>query len=552
MSSSPKTWRLFDIFFLFIFLTILFFIMLGTRPLSIPDEANYAEIAREMFVSKDYFTPYLNGIKFFEKPVLLYWLGVGFAKIFGCNLWSLRSVNAMLALMGCIFTYFTAKKLYDHKTGIISACILATSMLYFILAHMYTMDLSISVLIAFTLFSFILGATDTHTRFFYFTMASIAMGFAILMKGLMGIVLPLMIIGVWITLFQEWRLIRFKEIGVYFAIVMLIAVPWHWIVTLQNPEFLHFYFVEHHLSRFSSGDIGHLQPFWYYIPIIIMGLFPWIIFLPKALLHSFPRSFHHLKAKKIKIFFSLYAILIFLFFSISKAKLIPYVLPIFPPLAILIGNYVKNAVNLKKEYIVLCIFSFILAGACFLFTKYWQVADRDLTNFYLYIIASVIIVGSLLGYFFSKKKPDYAIYSTIAMGAMLGLLLIKALPAMDRLTILPLTQILKPILQEEDEVIAFNHHYQDLSFYLDRRVDILNSRKLFAFGMQHQKNHDWMIDDRQLNALWQSHQRVFAIMDIEDYHAMPERYQHLHFYPWGQTSKNILVSNRLLEEQKSH
>lgn len=540
-SFSKKNVWMFDIFFLLFFLISIFFIMLGTRPLSIPDEANYAEIAREMFHSKDYFTPYLNGIKFFEKPVLLYWFGVGIAKIFGLHLWSLRSVNAILAIFGCLITYFTAKKIYDHKTGIIAACILGTSMLYFILAHMYTMDLSISVLIAMTLYAFIIGVKEPSHRFFYFIMASIAAGLAVLMKGLMGIVLPFLIIGVWIALFREWKLIRLKEIVIYFAIVMAIALPWHIIVTLYHPEFLHFYFVEHHLSRFSSGDIGHLRPFWYYIPVVIMGFFPWIIFLPQALIKTFS------KGKKIEIFFSCYAIIIFLFFSISKAKLIPYVLPMFPPLAILIAHYVKNSLTLKRHYIFLCILSGIVALSCVLFTKFWQVADPELTSFYLNIAAGILITGSFIGYFFSDKKPLFAIYSTILMGAIIGILLIIMLPAMDRLTIYPLTQILKPILQNEDEVIAFNHHYQDLSFYLERRVNILNSRKLFSFGMQHQKNHAWMMDDRDLDLLWQSQQRVFAIMDIEQYQKIPEKYRHLVFHLWGQTSKNVLVSNMPLD-----
>lgn len=537
LSPSRKMLRAFDIFFLFIFLVSIFFMMLGVRPLSIPDEANYAEIAREMFVTHDYFTPYLNGIKFFEKPILLYWLGVFIAKIFGFHLWSLRAVNAVLGIAGCFFTYLTAKKLYDHKTGIIAACILATSMLYFILAHMYTMDLSISVLMAMTLYAFILGVKDPAHRLQYFIIAAIAAGFAILMKGLMGIVLPAMIIIAWIAVFQEWKLIRLKEIGICFIITLLIAAPWHWIVSLQNPEFLHFYFVEHHLSRFSSGEIGHLRPFWYYVPVVFMGLFPWIVFLPETMISSFRKD------KKIEMFFSLYAIIIFLFFSISKAKLIPYVLPMFPPLAILMAHHIKNAANLKKNYIILCLLSILIAVGAFVFTKFYEVQDPNLSQFYLYLIGNVVIAGSFVGYYFSVKTPDYAIYSTIIMGAILGLLLISILPAMDRLTILPLTKILSPIIQPDDEVVAFNHHYQDLSFYLERRVNILNSRKLFAFGITHQQNHDWMIDDRQFHALWQSPKRVFAIMDIEQFHHLPPRYEQYVFYLWGSTSKNVLVSN---------
>jgi 4-amino-4-deoxy-L-arabinose transferase-like glycosyltransferase len=365
------------------------------------------------------------------------------------------------------------------------------------------------------------------------------MAVAVLTKGLIGLVLPVLVMGLWIVFFQEWRLLRVFEIACYLAVFALIAVPWHFLVSLQNPEFLHFYFVEHHFSRFSSGDVGHLRPFWYYIPVVLLGLFPWVVFLPQTFLHAW-RKYHD---KKIEYFFMMYALVILIFFSISKAKLIPYVLPIFPPLAILIARFLRQAPTLQRSYGVLVFFGSVLSAGCLLFTKYWQVFDLNSTNNYLRIAACILIVGSILGYYFSRKNRHLALISTIVMGGLLGIILMAALPKMDRLTIFPLTQILKPQLKNEDEVVAFNHHFQDLSFYLERRVNILNSRKLFAFGMAHQQNHDWMMDDKKFNEDWLSAKRVFAVMDIEQYQKIPERYQHLNFYLWGKTSKNVLVSN---------
>lgn len=106
--NSASYWA--DIGFLCLALGALFFILLGSRALFVPDEGRYAEIAREMAASGNYITPYLNGIKYFEKPVLFYWLGAGAIKIGGLSLWSLRSVNAILSLMGCVMTYLTARK----------------------------------------------------------------------------------------------------------------------------------------------------------------------------------------------------------------------------------------------------------------------------------------------------------------------------------------------------------------------------------------------------------------------------------------------------------
>src|SRR5579862_5436728 len=116
-TTTATSWW-FDLAFLTFFIGVLFFFLLGERPLFVPDEGRYAEIAREMAASGDYVTPYLNHIKYFEKPILFYWLGVGAIKLGGLHIWSIRSINALLGLLGCLLTYFTARKLYDRRTGL--------------------------------------------------------------------------------------------------------------------------------------------------------------------------------------------------------------------------------------------------------------------------------------------------------------------------------------------------------------------------------------------------------------------------------------------------
>ena len=156
-NQSPSTWWI-DTLFLLFFLGTLYFILLGTRPLFVPDEGRYAEIAREMVTTGDYLTPYLNGIKYFEKPILFYWLESLAIKTMGLNLWSLRSVNAFLGILGCLLTYITGRQLYNRTTGLLAALILGTSMLYFIMAHMISLDLTVTVFLSTCLYAFILGS----------------------------------------------------------------------------------------------------------------------------------------------------------------------------------------------------------------------------------------------------------------------------------------------------------------------------------------------------------------------------------------------------------
>ena len=206
---SATSWWL-DIFFLLIVLGGLFFILLGSRPLFTPDEGRYAEIAREMVMRSDYVTPYLNGIKYFEKPILFYWLGAAAIKLGGLNLWSVRSINALLGLLGCLLTYVTARKLYDRMTGLLAAMILGTSVLYFVMAHMVSLDLPVTVFLTMSMYSFLLGSQEPRDRVrrFYLWGASTAAALAVLTKGLIGIVFPIMVISVWMAIMHEWRLLK--------------------------------------------------------------------------------------------------------------------------------------------------------------------------------------------------------------------------------------------------------------------------------------------------------------------------------------------------------
>jgi 4-amino-4-deoxy-L-arabinose transferase-like glycosyltransferase len=479
---SRYSWLL-DFTFLAIFLGTLYFIFLGDRPLFVPDEGRYAEIAREMALSGDYITPRLNEIKYFEKPALFYWLGAGAIKLGGLNLWSLRSINALLGLAGCLVVYLTARKLYGRSTGLLAALILSTSTLYFVMAHMISLDLPVTVFITICLCAFLVGNQYPlgHTRRLYLYGAAIAAALAVLSKGLIGVIFPLMVIGAWFLIGKPWRLLKQQYIFSCGVIFLLIAAPWHLLVNHINPEFFHFYFIEQHFLRYTTTEIGHYQPVWFFIPTLMAGFFPWIVFLPQALKQAW-------KNQNDK-FFLLWAVLIFLFFSFSKSKLIPYILPIFPPLAILTANYLVKAVQQA------------------------QVRWRSIA---ILIATAWVFLISLISY----------------------------APTLDTRTILPLATTLKSVLLPQDEVITFNQYYQDLPFYLQRRVSILNWKNELTFGMQHQDTKKWMINTATFWQRWHSKQRVFVVLSQDEFVNMSKKYPKEHFHILNATATNLLISNQ--------
>lgn len=549
--SSPSWWL--DIFFLSLALGALFFILLGARPLFVPDEGRYAEIAREMVMTRDYVTPYLNSIKYFEKPALFYWLESAAIHLGGLNIWSLRSVNALLGLLGCILTYCTTRQLYDRTTGLFAAFILGTSLLYFVMVHMVSLDLPVTVFLSLTLYAFLLATQETsaRTRRLFMWGAAIAAACAVMTKGLIGIVFPGMIIVAWLTFTNSWAQLKRLYLPSSILIFFLVAAPWHILVGQRNPEFYYFYFIRQHFLRYTMLKIGHYQPAWFFIPNLILGFFPWIVFLPVAIAKTLPRSWQQCQKNKIELFFILWAALIFIFFSFSKSKLIPYILPVIPPLAILTAHYLRQAIlnkstlEIKICYACLLIFSTLIAAVLFISPHHIAIPEPKTAAIFLGFAATFLMLGMIVAtYYAFKQCIHYAVITTIVTAWIFLSFFHAALPSMDTRTIRPLTTLLKPLLKPEDQVTAYNQYYQDLPFYLERRVNILNWKNELRLGMEYQDTSEWMIKDPVFIQRWDSQTRMFAIMGKEEYKNFQTKYPQRKAYWIGETLTNVLISNQ--------
>ncbi|OGT40197.1 MAG: hypothetical protein A3F12_07995 [Gammaproteobacteria bacterium RIFCSPHIGHO2_12_FULL_38_14] len=479
-SNNPYSWAI-DFAFLTLVLGALLFIALGHRPLFVPDEGRYAEIAREMVATHDYIIPHLNGIQYFEKPILFYWMTALAIKLFGLNIWSVRSVNACLAWLGILWTYFTARQLYDRKTGLLSAFIMGTSLLYFVMARMVSLDLSVTVFLSISLYAILLNRQNPKQHY-YLWIASISSAAAVLTKGLIGIVFPILIVSIWLMISKSPGIKR-SQLLICSFIFLVITLPWHLLAAIKHHEFFYYYFIYQQFLRYTTPGIGHLQPNWFFIPIILIGFLPWSIFLLQTLIHHFHRK------QPVDIFFLLWIGIVFVFFSFSKSKLIPYILPIFPPLAILTAHYLtsKNVLG-KKNTILLSLLSILLCLS---------------TTFYF-------------------------------------------LPHLDTRTILPLATQLKPLLQSEDEVISYNQYYQDLPFYLERRITVLNWHGELDFGTHYQDTKKWMINNQDFLNRLNSNRHLYILINKNDYQQLVKNYPKNKFYTLGKAYKNLLVSNQPL------
>jgi 4-amino-4-deoxy-L-arabinose transferase-like glycosyltransferase len=515
-----------DFFLLTVLISLFFGFLLGNRPLSAPDEGRYVEISREMAATGDYLTPRLNGVKYFEKPVLFYWLESFSIKLFGLNEFTLRLWPAFFALFGCLAVYGAGKRLYGRRSGLIAAAVLATSILYYALSRVIILDMPVSVLLAASLLSFLVGTHEAPgwKRRLYMWGFYVFSALAVLTKGLIGILIPGMVIGAWIVLLGEWRVLRTMHLPTGLVLFLLIAVPWHILVGRANPEFFNFYFIHEHFQRYLTKIHGHYKPAWFFIPVLLLGLFPWTAFLVQAVKFSTPSSWRERHEHRDALFLMLWAGLVFFFFSASDSKLMPYILPVFPPLAILIGRYLSAAweggelPGIRTGTISLAVLAIVIAAGLVIAPHYrTEINERGLHP-YFYLLAFVLGVGILSAYVLGRRKNFKWAFSALVLSTALFLLLADSTgPLLDTRSIKNIALELKPRLKPGDEVVTYSTYYQDLPVYLERRITVVNWKGELAFGTTVEDTSGWMIDGATFWKRWDGPSTVYMLTKRKTY-----------------------------------
>ncbi len=319
---------------LWLVLAVIWFGTLGIRPLYKADESRYGEISREMVASGDWVTPRLNGFKYFEKPPLQYWATAALFEVFGEHDWVARLWTALIGFAGVAMVFYAGNRLFGPPIGSYAAVVLAASPLYVLLGQVNTLDMSVTFFLSAAIFAFLLD----HMLLFW-----AACGLAVLSKGLIGIVLPGGALFFYMLVKRDWGLIRRVRIPAGLTLFLVIAAPWFIAVSATNAEFAHFFFVQEHFERFTTQMHHRVHPAWYFIAVLAAGMAPWLVPLGHAAVRSFRRR------TDTELLLWIWAILVFVFFSASSSKLPPYILPIFPALAVLAARSLTRPVLMAQS-----------------------------------------------------------------------------------------------------------------------------------------------------------------------------------------------------------
>ena len=541
-----------DLFLLTALISLFFGFMLGNRPLSVPDEGRYVEIPREMVATGDYLTPRLNGVKYFEKPVLFYWLESFSIKLFGLKGFALRLWPALFALTGCLVVYGSGVRLFGRRTGLIAATVLATSLLYYALSRAIILDMPVSVLLSVALLCFLLGTHEPpglRRRLFMWGFYSFA-ALAVMTKGLIGILIPGMVIGVWIILLGEWRVLKTMYLPSGLLLFLLIAAPWHILVNRANPEFFNFYFIHEHFLRYLTKIHSRYKPAWFFIPVVLLGLFPWSVFLIQAVKHNLPPSWRERHEHRDTLFLLLWAGLVFLFFSASSSKLIPYILPVFLPLSLLIGRYLAEAWDrrdfpgIQAGYAVLLILTLGLTIALIALPHYRASPDVQKLGKYPYVFAAVLITGTAVTWLMSKRKNfRWAFLSLTATTVLFFIVVNAAASVADMRSSKSLVSAIKQRLQPGDEVASYDTYYQDLPVYLERRITVVNWKGELEFGTTVEDTSQWMVDEVTFWKRWDGPSTIYMLMKRGTYDAL-HAVGHKNLYLIAGTDDNVLAVNK--------
>lgn len=354
-----------------IFIAVAWLAGIEQRGLFFPDEGRYAEIPREMTASGDWITPRLNGLKYFEKPPLQYWMtAVAFAA-FGEDEWTARIMPAILGLTSILMMAFVGRQLWGRSAGVVAGVVLGSCWAYFLSGQFLTLDMTFSACLAFALGAFLLAqaadaSRNSRTRWMWAAWLSIAFG--VLSKGLAALVLPALALCVYSLMARDVRIWGRLHLVAGVAILAAIALPWFVLVQQRNPEFFDFFVVREHLQRFSDSSHNRPGPWWYYFPILLLGFMPWtpaiihgLVSVPKAARQG---RFNH------ELFCIAWIIAIVVFFSISRSKLPAYVVPVFPALA-LIAGYRLCDLDTSRPSFVIAGWGTIATGAAVLAGTLW-------------------------------------------------------------------------------------------------------------------------------------------------------------------------------------
>ena len=454
-------------------ISVWLFVCATVRFLSIPDEGRYADISRHMFESGDWLVPRLDSLPFIHKPPMLHWLSSIAMHIFGVHVWVVRLVPVLAASLLLIGTYLFVRKYLSQKIAELSILMMATNLLFFGSSQYVNHDLLLATgitLSVFCLVDFSLCNRKAMLFLGYFFAAS-----AFLTKGLIGILIPGMILLPWLLYTRQYK--RIPAFFNPFALLFLAALTLPWLYQMQQiyPDFLHYFFIDQQFNRFHSNQFNNKQSWFFYLVILLVSLLPWLLTLRWTGLRTMLQQQRLNPVGQLLIW---WLVSVVIFFSIPPSKLAGYILPALTPLIILCAvAFEKSTLNTQQltrmqKYApaaFVCLLGFVLAA-----TLYFIPLDFNLSSvqkWQITLMAALLVYSPLLFLqLLHRHKLEYAHYVAACL-----IVLCSVVPFATRIFDIKNNhdQInFTAYIHPNTKVVFYDRYYYDLPFLLDLKQPV--------------------------------------------------------------------------------
>ena len=498
--------------------TVLWFALLVGRPLYDPDEGRYAEIPREMLAGGDWVIPHLDGFNYLEKPPLQYWATALLFAGLGEAEWSARLYTGVAGYLSLLLVFAIARRLWGSSSGLKAVLLAAGSILFILLGHQLTLDMGLSFWLLASLAAFVFAQVDRSRppRCRAWMLACWAsMALAVLSKGLIGVVIPGFTLVAYVLWQRDWRALTQLNFRYGIPLFAALALPWFVLASRANPEFLQFFFIREHFQRFLTPIEARSQPWWFFIPVLVVGVLPWITQAARALATGWRASVPagEFDARRLLWIWSAFVLV---FFSLSDSKLIPYILPCVPTLAVLSAAPAQG--DERGHLIAGAALSVLFAVGSFGYASaIWSSADgRALAvelRPALMLVGLALVAGAGVSALFAAQRRTLPALAALSVGwlAAATAITVGASEVQRYFSAKDVAAVLRREASADVPLYSVQTYEQSLPFYLRRELILVDYRDEFALGLR-QDPARAIGSIEEFERRWQALHAGFAIM----------------------------------------
>ncbi|MHA7683540.1 glycosyltransferase family 39 protein [Cupriavidus sp. PET2-C1] len=534
---------------------LLWFGTLDFRHLLSSDEGRYAEISREMFASGDWVTIRYNALKYFEKPPFHMWVTALSYTLFGVGDWQARLCVALSGMVGLIASMFAATRWYGIRAGLLTGLVLVAAPMWSVASHFNSLDMTLSgamaCVLAFMLVAQHPDATPAARRYWMWA-CWVAMGVAILSKGLVGIALPGLVLVIYTLISRDFGLWRRLHLISGIVLMLIVTVPWFWLVSARNPEFPNFFFIHEHWQRYTSTVHSRGGPVWYFVPLLVGGFVPWLGLAPRMweVVRDDGAAARAAPMRRLRpaLLLAVWAVAIFVFFSLSGSKLPGYIVPVFPALGMLAAMALERIgergwhQQLNAMLVIMAIG--LLASPVVATLHSNHTATADYRRYAVWVAAAFVVM--LAGTWLARRllrthglMPSIVVY-TLALftgftTALLGHESIGG-PASGA----SLVPAIRAVLKDDMPIYGVRTLDHTLPYYLRHTTVMVEHPDELEFGTQ-QEPQKWLPTLDSFIARWREGPPALAIMSADTYRELTTRQVPMHLV--AQDQRRIVVAN---------